>query len=103
MTRQKRHLDLHVAVCADSDAGPWRPGLFRSPRWVEMSMPPRREVDVVAPEHDLQADHAEADENEGAQGVDLGPGLHHQGHHEQHRERAGAFQEEAKRLAFHVQ
>jgi hypothetical protein len=64
-------------------------------------MPPRRKVDVVAPEQDLQADQAETDEDGGPQRVDLGPGLHHQGHQEQHGERAGAFQEEAERLAFH--
>jgi hypothetical protein len=56
---------------------------------------------VVTSEYDLQADQAEAEENAGPQRVDLGPGLHRQGHREQQRERTGTFQKEAERLAFH--
>ena len=63
---------------------------------------PRREIDVEAPKEDFQADQADADADERAQGVDLRSGLHHQGDDEEHRERGGAFQEEADRLAFHT-
>jgi hypothetical protein len=66
-----------------------------------MSMPPRWKIDVVVPKHDFQTDQAEADEDGDAQRVHLGPGLHHQGQHEQDSERAGTFQEEAERLTVH--
>jgi hypothetical protein len=76
--------------------------LFRA-RGTERSVPPRREVDVVAPEHDLQRNQPQAEGDAGPKRVDLRPGLHDQSHREQSHERGGASQEEAEWPAFRRQ